>query len=125
MERQRRLEKIQQQISEAASAAENDVWYYWTWCEALQFVLCSRDVALAKLLEKDRVMAHVFPRVVFLVEKFKRSNTEGEALVAKLLEWTVAKYTAHFHSALHDEEFARPGLIYGTDRATDELPIPD
>lgn len=59
------------------------------------------------------------------IDRFKRSAPEGRALMAQLLEYAVERLTDARYEALRNDEFAHPKLIFGTDRATDDMPIPD
>lgn len=59
------------------------------------------------------------------IEKFKRSDDEGRALWAKVLEWSVRAFTARYQRALNTQEMLEPMLIFRTEKSTDKVPIPD
>lgn len=59
------------------------------------------------------------------IENFKRSDDEGKALWAKVLEWSVRIFTARYHRALNTQEMLEPMLIFGTAKSTDKVPIPE
>lgn len=59
------------------------------------------------------------------IENFKRSDDEGRALWAKVLEWSVRAFTARYHRALNTQEMLEPMLIFNTAKSTDKVPIPD
>lgn len=59
------------------------------------------------------------------IEHFKRSDDEGKALWAKVLEWSVRAFTARFHRVLNTQEMLEPMLIFGTAKSTNKVPIPD
>lgn len=59
------------------------------------------------------------------IEDFKRSDDEGKALWAKVLEWSVRAFISRYHRALNTQEMLEPMLIFGTTKSTDKVPIPD
>jgi len=59
------------------------------------------------------------------IENFKRSDDEGRALWAKVLEWSVRAFTARYYRALNTQEMLEPMLVFGTAKSTDKVPIPD
>lgn len=57
------------------------------------------------------------------IKKFERSPEEGKALLAELLVWCVGQIAHPYHRALEEQQFQKPDLIYGVERATDEVPF--
>lgn len=54
---------------------------------------------------------------------FQRSEEEGHALLAMLFQWVADNLANPHHAALQTQELCKPELIYGTERATDEVPL--
>jgi hypothetical protein len=72
--------------------------------------------------EKEKV-TNFFCEVLGEIRRFQRSGDEGNALLAKLLEWTAGEIARPFHSALQTQAFHEPEKIYGAKRAMDKVPF--
>lgn len=57
------------------------------------------------------------------IRKFQRSETEGYALFAKILEWAAGEIAQRHYSELLAQQDSYPEVIYGAKRATDEVPL--
>jgi len=57
------------------------------------------------------------------VKAFQHTKEEGDALSAKLLEWTAGEIARPYHSALREQEIRQPKLIYGVEDRTEEIPF--
>ncbi len=65
----------------------------------------------------------LFSEITEGVERFQRSEEEGGALLAKLLEQIAAEITRSYNSTLMEQEMSNPKLIYGVERASDEVSL--
>jgi hypothetical protein len=57
------------------------------------------------------------------ITDFQRSEEEGNALFAKLLEWTAGEVTRSFHCALEAQTPQLLEWIYGVKDAREEVPL--
>lgn len=64
-----------------------------------------------------------FCKVLDEIAEFQRSEEEGHALLAKLLEWVAGEIARPCYSALQKQEIVNPKLVYGVENATDEVPL--
>ncbi|MFZ3044246.1 MAG: hypothetical protein WA058_04050 [Minisyncoccia bacterium] len=74
-------------------------------------------------LEAREKIAALFREIRDGVRQFERSEEEGRALLAKLFEWMAGEIARPYHSALQHQEIRNPKLVYGVERATDEIPF--
>ena len=65
----------------------------------------------------------LFSEISKLIRQFQRSELEGNAILAKLFEWIAYSIVQRYYSALQEQEMHYPTLIYGVERATDEVPF--
>lgn len=128
MQRQKLLKEIQRKIAGTAEEFEIEWDLYRLLIRLFDTALVGSPIVkdlwdIPK--EVHDIALLVFGQSRLAIQSFERSRQEGLALTAKLLEWTAGQVVAVHHKALRNEEFAHPRLIYGTERATDEVPIPD
>jgi len=57
------------------------------------------------------------------ITDFQRSEEEGNALFAKLLEWTAGEVTQSFHSALEAQTPQLLEWVYGVADVTEKVPL--
>jgi len=132
MARQKLLEEIQRDLMDKEEGLQNYLDFHQI---ALHLIVGKlRDGSLSMSFSDS--LPH-FPRdlrqTTFDVLKtaaakialFKRSPEEGNAMWAKMLEWSASQLAQPFASALRQQEVLEPQRVYGVPSAMDEVPIPD
>ena len=71
---------------------------------------------------KERVLG-LFFETSKSIKQFQRSEAEGDAILAKLFEWTSNEVARPHYSMLQTQEVHEPKRIYGVEHATDEVPL--
>lgn len=129
--RQKLLEGIQQKII----GREDDFVTYNFNLYGELFSLLERKLTLLKngidgdggapvsIWEDGKKVHNLFSEIVTEVVEFQRSKEEGNALLAKLLEWVAGEIARPFYSTLQTQEFHHPKLIYGIEDRTKEVPF--
>lgn len=129
--RQQLLEKIKQNIVRREdNFAEHNIFnLYWT----LSYLLYSQLQHSEKGLSYDdlsksswaneRLASRLLSEVLKDVREFQRSEQEGNALLAKILEWVTGEIARPYYSALQFQEVHEPRKIYEVEHATDEVPF--
>lgn len=133
MARQNLLDQIERMITAAAERAESEsdlcrllIRVFDNALENPETVIDTASTGLPNLSKETHETAlFLFEATVQYIEGFKRSVHEGRALMADVLEWITNSRVDDFHHALTDEEFANPMLIFGANRGSDEILIPD
>lgn len=127
--RQKFLERIQEKISEWENyLGSTNLYRIFLFLLSEQLVLAGRQVSKDDLpdipWETRRRASIIFDNDVITAAKdFQRSKEEGEALLAKLLEWTAGEITRPYHSALQTQEIHEPKRIFRANSATDKVPL--
>jgi hypothetical protein len=128
MERQNFLENIERQLNDAERSFKHESDVYQLVMLIVPQMLSDGRVSQSTLpsipWERCKQVYDLLMTIDASIEQFKRSDDEGKALWAKVLEWSARGFTSGYHRKLNTQEMLEPMLIFGTTRSTDEVPIP-
>lgn len=130
-ERQKLLEEIKRRLINEEERAERPYLY-----KTLVFLIGRKlemgDFNFDNTIEmpgdhwlKSRELLYILAQAELVIDRFERVPAEGLALWAKLFEWAADGVAAPYHRELASAEHTNPKEVYGTDRASDEVPICD
>lgn len=132
IERQNLLEKIKREIlekEESWKCSRIEGWamllhYLHRKLVGAFYVATSSDYPYNVPFELKQVFLDAVLGITQQIDKFKRCNEEGEALIAELFEWVAKEITHPYHRALQQKEFDDPKTVFGATSAVDDVPFP-
>lgn len=129
MERQKLLENIQRQLDGAELGPKHESDVFRLVMTMVPEMLADNRMTPGMLpsipWERRKQVQDLLWSIDASIENFKRSDDEGRALWAKVLEWSVRAFIARYHRALNTQEMLEPMLIFGTTKSTDKVSIPE